>query len=85
MLAALRKYAEREALIARYELATDVYGVCGCGPFGPTPTFAGADFANPLLTSRNGSQLEPWKRYPASAQRERTIRFQVVLESSNED
>ena len=34
--------------LLRCALATaSIYGICSCGPSGPAPTFAGADFANP--------------------------------------
>ena len=45
-------------LLLRYALATaSIYGICGCGPSGPAPKFAGANFANPPPTSRNGPHL----------------------------
>jgi hypothetical protein len=39
-----------EHSLPHYALATArIYGICGCGPSGPAPKFAGADFANPPL------------------------------------
>ena len=36
---------------------TSIYGMCGYGPSGPVPTFAGAHFSNAGAVIRNSQQL----------------------------
>jgi hypothetical protein len=45
--------------LLRYALATaSIYGLCGYGPSGPAPKFAGANFSNAGAVRQHGKTIE---------------------------